>query len=99
MFNHMYNKLTKNMTGRNNLKLDERILVYSLSNGDPSLWPDLCATNIGAARKYVCLFSGAKRIIEKSGVEAYMNTTKSYLVTYSENLMSNPALYPKILNQ
>ena len=61
----MYKDFKKDMTRSQNIKLDERILQYCLSNDGPNLWLDLCATNNGATERYICFFLEVKKIIEK----------------------------------
>ena len=56
MLQHMYKKLTNDVSKCIDVELDQRILKYCLSKGDKDLWPDLRAVNSGAKTKYDTFF-------------------------------------------
>ena len=99
MLQHMYTFFTKDARKSRNQLMDERILKYCLSRGNPDLWPDLRAANSGAKEKYTIFFDEAQKVIEQiSGVDAYRHGEKNYLTSENSDLTSIPALYTKIVS-
>lgn len=69
---YLIKKVTNDASASGDEDLDERIMAYCLSNGDPELYPDLRAANSGRTRGFTEFFEVALIVVDEiTGASPY----------------------------